>query len=343
MRLGLYTFASLAFIGLVTGFVYTLAPGNYVLEALGMNLNLPVALWVAIPPLFLLLLTLLHLLYHGTRSYFVRRKWQRDADTLQDAIYWSLIQEPKPHRYATPRMREGASLLSYASLELRDLPEGLSNKLAKTVEWVKQIQSGEVVDLTAKKIEHHLSKENPLLVHNQLNRLKKDPDYADQVLKAHNEYAAVCVETAMQQAVHRETFFKLKKYASRLSFADVTVLLDRADAGEDVGLTQENLDAFLEDLELDCSDYLRLVRSAIKAFAPDENLTWFKARASQHHRAEAAYLFLLFRYEMIDKAEEVLEEYEEDECIAFRAFLALKKNTYNYKVRDFITADNACR
>ena len=343
MRLGLYTFASLAFIGLVTGFVYTLAPGNYVLEALGMNLNLPVALWVALPLLFLLLLTLLHLFYHGTRNFFVRRKWQRDTDAMQDALYWSLIQEPKSHHYAIPRIREGAALLSSTVLQIKDLPEGVSNKLAKTVEWIKQIQNGEVVDLKEKKIERFLSKDNALLIQNQLNRLAKDPAYADEILRAQSEYASVCVETAMQKALHKDTFFKLKKYANRLSFADVTVLLDRADAGEDVGLTQENLEAFLEDLELDCPQYMRLVHSTIKAFGPDENLAWFKRRAAQHSRAEAAYLFLLFRYEMIDKAEDVLEEYEEDECIAFRAFLALKKNKYNYKVRDFITAENACR
>jgi hypothetical protein len=343
MRLGLYTFASLAFIGLVAGFVYTLVPGNFLLDIAGINLTLPIALWVVLPLLFLLLLTILHMLYHGTRSYFARRKWQRDADTMQDALYWSLIAEPKSHNYTIPQMREGAALLSYTSLILHDLPEGVSNKLAKTVEWIKQIHNGEYVDLKEKKVERFMGKNNPILVKNHCNRLAKEPDYADVILRAQGDYAKTCVESAMKLALQNDTFFKLKKYSNQLSFADIEVLLDRADAGEDVGLTLDNMEHFIADLELECPQYMRLVASAIKAFDPDENLSLFKKLASERTRAESAYLFLLFRYEMIEKAKDFLEEYEEDDFIAFRAFNTLKKNKYNYKVRDFITAENACK
>ena len=343
MRVGLYTFASLAFIGLVAGIVYTLVPGNYVLEFAGLNLNLPIALWVVLPLLALLILTIFHMLYHGTRNYFARRKWQRDADTMQDALYWSLIQEPKAHHYTIPQIREGAALLSSAALELKDLPEGISAKLAKTASWIKQIQNGEVVDLKKHKVDRFMSKDNPLLVHNQLNRLAEDADYADEILRSRENHAKAAIDAAVEKAVATQTFFKLRKYANLLSFADLEVLLDRADAGEDVGLSRENLEAFIEDMELGCPQYLRLVRSAIKAFEPDENLAWFKQLAQDHSRAQAAYLFLLFRYEMIDKAKDFLEEFEEDDFVAFRAFYALKKNKYNYKVRDFITAENACK
>jgi len=343
MRLGLYTFASLAFIGLVAGVVYTLAPGNYVLEVAGLNLNLPIALWVALPLLVLLVLTIFHMLYHGTRNYFARRKWQRDVDTMQDALYWSLIKQPKSHTYAIPQMREGASLLSSASLDLNELPEGVSSKLAKTVEWIKQIQNGEVVDLKQKKVDRFLEKDNPLLVQNQLNRLATDTDFADEVLRSRENYAKPVIDVALEKALETQTFFKLKKYTNLLTFSDLEVLLDRADDGEDVGLTLENMETFTEDMELDCPQYMRLVRSAIKAFNPDENLAWFKKAAAEHPRAQAAYLFLLFRYEMLEQAKEFLEEHEEEDFVAFRAFYALKKNKYNYKVRDFISAENACK
>jgi len=343
MRLGLYTFASLAFIGLVAGFAYTLAPGNYVLEVAGLNLNLPVAIWIVMPLLILLLLTLLHMLYHSTRNYFGRRKWLRDADTMQDALYWSLIGEPKAHNYVIPNMREGAALLSTARLSLTDLPEGLSPRLSKTVAWIQQIQNGDYVDLKEKKVERFLGKENALLIHNQCNRLSKEPEYADTILREKEQYADTCVQHALAVSLKKDTFFKLKKYAGMLTFADLEILLDRADAGEDVGLTLENMTSFIEDMELSCREYMRLVTSAIKAFDPDENLALFKGFAVKHGKAEAAYLFLLFRYEMIEKAHNFLEEQEADEYMAFRAFYTLKKEKYNYKVRDFITAENACK
>ncbi len=343
MRLGLYTFASLAFIGLVAGFVYTVTPGSYPLDVAGFHLDLPIALWIAIPLLVLLILTIFHFIYYGTRHFFARRKWQRDADALQDALYWSLIRQPRSHTYAIPQIREGASLLSSASLELKALPEGVSSKLARTADWIKQIQSGEVVDLKQKKVERFLEKDNPLLVQNQLNRLAADSDFADEVLRSREHHAKPVVEAALKKALEIQTFFKLKKYANLLSFSDLEILLDRADAGEDIGLTLENMETFVEGMELTCSQYMRLVRSAVKAFNPDESLAWFKKAAAEHIRAQAAYLYLLFRYEMLEQAKEFLEEHEEDEFVAFRAFYVLKKNKYNYKVRDFITAENACR
>ncbi len=343
MRLGLYTFASLAFIGLVAVLVYTLAPGKYLLEVAGVNLSLPIALWVAIPLLLLLLLSILHMLYHGTRNYFVRRKWQRDADTMHDALYWSLLHEPKPHHYTIPQMREGAALLSYTSLSLNDLPEGISNKLAKAAEWIKQIQNGEYVDLKAKKVERFLGKHNPILVQNQCNRLAREPEYADTILRAQSEYAPSCVAAALNHTIQHATFFKLRHYADQLSFSDIEVLLDRADAGEDVGLTRDNIEHFVGGRTLDCRQYMRLVSSSIAALDPDENLTLFKRYAAEHAPAQSAYLFLLFRYEMIEKVKDFLEEHEPDDFIAFRAFYTLKQNKYNYKVRDFIGAENACK
>jgi len=343
MRVGLYTFAALAFIGLVAGFVYTVAPGNYVLEVAGLNLNLPIALWVVLPLLLLLVLTVFHMLYHGTRNYFARRKWQRDADTLEDALYWSLIQEPKEHHFVIPQIRQSASVLGSSALVVKSLPEGISGKLAKTVEWIKQIQSGEVVDLKARKVERFLTPSNPLRIQNELNRLAQEPEYADAILRAREDHDPSVVRAALESALHTETLFKLKKYAPMMSFEDFEVLLDRADAGEDIGLTQEMCEHFIEDMTLTCPQYLRLAQSAIRAFGPDENLALFKRYAQEHSAAEAAYLYLLFRYEMIDQAKEFLEEHEEDEFPAFRAFYTLKKNKYNYKVRDFITAENACR
>jgi hypothetical protein len=346
MRLGLYTFAALAFAGLVAGFVYTLAPGNYVLETPipGMpNLNLPVALWVVLPLLLLILLTILHLLYHGTRNYFARRKWQRDIDTMQDAMYWSLIGEPKEHNYSIPQVSEGASILTNSSLNLAGMPKGISSKLTKTVEWIKQIEDGEYVDLKKSKVERFMSKDNLLLTKNQLNRLDKEPDFADEVLRSRESYSQSIVDAGLRAALEHQTFFKLKKYANLLSFEDITVLLDRADAGEDVGFTQDTMESCIEGKDLSCSQYLRLVSSTIEAFDPDQNLAYFKKLAKEKSNAQSAYLFLLFRYEMVEKAERYLDEHDDNDFVAFRAFLALKKSKYNYKVRDFIVASNACK
>ncbi len=342
MRIGLYTFASLAFIGLIAAFTYTINPGNFVYEVAGINLNFPVALWIAIPMLLLLLMTILHMMYHGTKSYFVRRKWIRDANELQDALYWSLLKEPKKHHFSMPDIKSGAALLSVSSLDILDVTEGLSDKLGKTINWVKKIQNGEYVDLREKKVAKFLSPKNPLVIQNSLNRLAKSSEFAESVLLSKNEYTEEVVLKALDVLVEKESLFKMRKFANLLNGAYLEKLLDRADAGEDIGLTLDNIEFLSQNMILSCAEYMRLARSTIKQLTPDENLMLFRKLAKEKESAENAYLYLLFQYEMLDEVKAYLEESGENEFKPYRALYILKKGKYNYRVSDIICGANVC-
>jgi len=343
MRLGTYIFSGLILIAIVAGGVYLIHPGYYSLTLMGITLNLPIAAWVALPMALLYLLTILHMGYHGTREYFKRRKLLHDAEEMKDALYWSLLREPKVHHYATPQMREGAPLLNVARLEVVGSVQGLSDKLMKALEWVKQIEHGEYVDLKSKKVERFLSKENPLVIRNQLNRLEQEKDFAEEVLQVRNQYDDTVVRKALEILVKREDLFKLKKYAELLEKKDLFTLLDRVDAKEDIGFSPGMLSAFVEELELECRDYMRLARTTLKRFTPDENLELFKRWSKKREMAQNAYLYLLFEYEMLDSAKQFLEEHDEREFLPFRAFFILKRGKYHFKIDDLIDSDIACR
>jgi len=342
MRIGLYTFASLALIGLIAAFAYTVNPGNFVYELAGINLNLPIALWVAIPMLILLVMTIFHMMYHGTKSYFARRKWIRDANEIQDALYWSLLKEPKEHHFSIPEIKSGAALLSVSSLDILDSVEGLSDKLGKTINWVKKIQEGEYVDLKEKKVAKFLSASNPLVIHNTLNRLENNTEFAESVLMSKDEHAPEVASRALQVLVDKESLFKMRRFAKMLNGGHLIQVLERADAGEDVGLTADNVDFLSQNIVLKCTEYMRLARSTIKKLTPDENLTLFKKLAREKEAAQNAYLYLLFQYEMLDEVKAYLEESEEDEFKPFRALYILKKGKYNYRVSDIISSTNVC-
>ena len=342
MRIGLYTFASLALIGLIAAFAYTINPGNFVYEIAGINLNFPIALWIAIPMLILLVMTIFHMVYHGTKSFFAKRKWIRDANELQDALYWSLLQEPKPHHFSVPEIKSGAALLSVSSLEALDSTEGLSEKLGKTINWVKKIQEGEYVDLKEKKVAKFLSASNPLVVRNTLNKLEKNSEFAESILLAVDEYTPETVSRALEILTDKETLFKMRKFVKMLDGKHLVKVLDRVDRDEDVGLTADNVDFVTQNIDLSCSEYMRLAKSTIKKLTPDENLTLFKKFAQEKESAQNAYLYLLFQYEMLDEVKAYLEESEEDEFKPFRALYTLKKGKYNYRVSDIISSANVC-
>ncbi len=342
MRIGLYTFASLALIGLIAAFAYTVNPGNFVYEIAGINLNFPIALWIAIPMLILLIMTIFHMIYHGTKSFFAKRKWIRDANELQDALYWSLLKEPKPHHFSVPEIKSGAALLSVSSLEALDSTEGLSDKLGKTINWVKKIQEGEYVDLKEKKVAKFLSASNPLVVRNTLNRLEKNSEFAESVLLSVDEYTPETVSRALEILTDKETLFKMRKFVKMLDGKHLVKVLDRVDRDEDIGLTADNVDFIAQNIDLSCPEYMRLAKSTIKKLTPDENLTLFKKFAQEKESAQNAYLYLLFQYEMLDEVKAYMEESEEDEFRPFRALYTLKKGKYNYRVSDIISSANVC-
>jgi len=227
-------------------------------------------------------------------------------------------------------------------LDIQDSIEGLSDKLGKTINWVKKIQEGEYIDLREKKVAKFLSSGNPLVVQNTLNRLEGNSEFAESVLLSQNEYTEEVISKALDVLVENESLFKMRKFAGMLNGTYLSRLLDRADADEDVGLTADNVDYLSQNITLSCAEYMRLARSTIKKLTPDENLILFKKLASEKESAENAYLYLLFQYEMLDEVKAYLEESEEDEFKPFRALYILKKGKYNYRVSDIISSANVC-
>jgi ABC-type multidrug transport system fused ATPase/permease subunit len=114
MRLALYIFVTFALMAVIAAFTYTINPDHYVIELMGITFSFPVALWIVLPMLLLFLFTLLHMFIYGLKNYFILKKWQKDAGTLEDALYWSLINEPKEQKYGIDAFRGSALLLGKA-------------------------------------------------------------------------------------------------------------------------------------------------------------------------------------------------------------------------------------
>jgi len=98
MKIGLYVFASLAYIALLGAFAYTLELGNYRLDLL--NITLPISIWIILPALLLFVFTVGHMLFYGLKNYLLLKKWRKDTKKLEDGLYWSLVNEPKEQKYA---------------------------------------------------------------------------------------------------------------------------------------------------------------------------------------------------------------------------------------------------
>ncbi|SFV90392.1 Arginine/ornithine antiporter ArcD [hydrothermal vent metagenome] len=343
MRLGLYIFAALTLMGIVGAVVHMINPNNFLIEAMGINFNFPVAVWVILPMFLLLVFTVIHMFYYGMKSYFKKKKWERDAETLEDALYWSLVNEPKEQKYMVNEIKKSAVLLGKSNLTVIDGVEGLSDRLTKIVNILNKIKNGEYVDLKEHKLLKVFNEGNPHLIKNRLNRLESDSEFVEEVMKSSSKYSKPVQQHALAIFAKNESFFKARKYAKIFDVENFFVMLNRLDEEEELGLTAEILNDFVEALKLRCADFVRIAKITKKHFSPNENLALFKAYQKDNPKAQNAYLYLLFEYELLDEIEKYLDEQEEHEFMKYRALYELKKQNKGFKLEDLIDAESICK
>ena len=342
MRLTLYIFAALTLVAIIGAFTYTMNPNNYLMEVMGINFNFPVAVWVVMPMILLLVFTTIHMFYYSLKSYFKLKKWQRDATTLDDALYWSMVNEPKEQKYSTPEVAAAANILGQSKIEVLDNVEGISPRLAKVYNIISKIKNGEYVDLKENKMSKVFNEGNPLLIQNRLNHLEVDDKFVEDVMKSSTSFSDPVRMRALHIFASKETFFKARKYAKVFNVESFLIMLNRLDVEEDLELTSDILDDFVSSLKLSCSEFTQIAYITKKHFKPDENLKLFKKYQNDNPKAQHAYLYLLFEYELMDEVAAYLEENDERDFMKGRALFELKKGNNNYKIEDLINIGNIC-
>lgn len=342
MRLGLYIFAALTLMAIIGVFTYTINSNNYPLEFMGINFTLPVAVWIILPMMVLLVFSIIHMIFYGLKGYFKLKKWERDAATLSDGLYWSLVNEPKEQKYAIDEIRSSAILLGKSTLEVKESVEGLNPRLANVVNIINKIRNGEYVDLKEQKMPKVFHEGNPLLIQNRLNRLNTDESFAEEVMKSSSSFSKAVQQKALEIFARKETFQKARKYVNIMDAENFLVMLERVNTEENMGLSKEILNDFVEGLELECADFMKIADTTKKHFAPNENLSLFRQYQLENSKAQNAYLYLLFDYELLEEVGIYLDEQEKDEFIKFRAFYELKQSDTKYKLEDLIDINTIC-
>ena len=325
-------------------YIYTINPSEYSLTLSGIPVSLPIAVWVMIPMFLLMVASILHMMFYGAKNFFQFKKWEKDSNNLNNALYWSLLNEPKAHKFNLPNLKETASVLQVSSLKVDGTVEGVSEKIQSALNIISEIEHGKCVDFKEKKIAKFLSNDNPLVIKNHLNCLEKDESFVEEVLQQKDKYPKEVFDKALEIFSNSATFYKARKYSKVFDRENFIRLIGRVTRDDDLGLTVSILDEFISDLsaELKCSDFLYIANITKKQLSPDENLKLFKGYDQTYPKAKTAYLYLLFDYEMIEQAGEYLDEQDPDEFIRFRAFYDLKKQHAKYKITDLMNIKHIC-
>ena len=344
MRIGLYIFASIVLMGLIGMFIFTFNPDEYTHTFFDIPITLPIAVWFVAPMLLLMVASVFHMMFYGTKNFFKFKKWEKDSKTLTDALYWSLLHEPREQKFNLKRLKENASLLQVSTIKLTGTIDGVSEKIHSALNIISELDKGNCVDFREKKLAHELSFDNPLVIQNHFNCLEKDPSFIETVLQNKESYSAEVFDKALHIFATTTNFSKAKKHLKVFDKDAFMTLISRVTYDEDLELNQVILDEFISELhgQLKCSDFLLIADIVKKRFSPDENLKLFKAYTKEYNKSQTAYLYLLFDYEMIEKAGEYLAEHDPHEFMRFRALFDLKQEHTKYKITDLMNIKHIC-
>lgn len=342
MRIGLYIFSSIVFLIIVSVLAFLANPSFYNLEAFGMQLNLPIALWMTFPASILLILSILHMAYYSAKNFFVLRRWQKDAETLDDLAYWSILNEPRENHIITENLKNIALVLSNASIVAKDGFESSNEKIKDMINTVKLIESGTYVDLKSKKISKQLSSTNPLVIKNCINRLQSDAKYASEILSKVDEFDASVVSEAINVITKTQNMDKIKKYLPLMNVSNLENIFKRLSSGDSVGINEESIKDITSTITLACKDYIHLASSAMKFLDPKTMLSLFKGFEQKDENAEMAYLYLLLEYEMMDNAKEFINSNPENNFKKLKIFFDLKQKQNNLKLQDIVSLSSLC-
>ncbi|BDY12318.1 hypothetical protein [Hydrogenimonas cancrithermarum] len=331
MHLKRYTLASIFLIAAVGIYVYkVVSPGTYSLELLGVNVSLPIAVWIVIPMILLYLASFFHMLYYGFKGYLSKKRIARDIHKLADALYWDILKSPKKHNYTDKEIRKIGVVLDTGCDDFTKVDKKRCNEhIRDAIDLIIAIKHGEFVDL--KKM--GLEKSNPYVIQNWLNFLKHEPERAEEILRKSESYDPKVVHEAIRLFVEKANEQQLEKYAQFVDMGVLMHLLDTMEAREEKERISLNMIEKLltRNNPTDC-DYLLISRKLSKLYTPHELLALFEKLVAQDEKVFKAYIFTLIEFEMLDKANELLEDTQRGEYLDFKAFLDLRRAGKHYPI-----------
>ncbi len=326
-----YFIFSIILIVAIFGYAYSLELGEYNVSFFGYSLTLPVAAWLIVPISFLALATFLHILWYAMLNYFKHRAVIKDHETMIKMIKSSLLEKNEIFKFKTQEFKNLSSILSQLKIDVKENRFScLDEELNKIVANVQDVKDGKYVSDKTFKVNETTSLANL----NMLNKVNEQIDFAVDVLKKPESFSSNVVIQSFENVLEEKSMTTIKKLYKNIKLDKEMAkkLFEKDAANNEFGFTSEELLKIVKDLNYDKNDYLALAKNYETILKPDQIIALFEKLSLELEEAIPAYLHVLFEYEMIDKAREVLANTKDNEYSAFKALLDLKEVGKHYNL-----------
>lgn len=320
-------------------YVYSFTGELFNVELFGLSLQLPIAAWIVIPVFLLFIASVVHFEFYYLKYFFHERALKKDTEAFKEWMKKRVLGEKGQNIVFKTEAFKSLGQMSRAlsfdpCLDLSFTEEDLNAiyKLACSV------QSGTYEDLK----KYKLSKENPLVIQNGINRLNVEPKYAFEVLKSCKETDKenpLCVK-AYDVLLETASFNEIKRYDFTPDKRTFRRMMERyLDADDSFEMDIKSIEEMLEQFNADRADYLELAREIKIKLSPDALIALFeKLYNAKGNVASDAYLYVLYDLQMIDKIRDILDNSDNDEFVKFKTLLFLRDHGKSIDIDTFLRA-----
>lgn len=339
MHIKRYSFAAFILMAMVGAYIYAyITKESTSIDLFGIPLPaLSIALWVVVPLFILYVASVLHMLFYSIVGNFKLRKFEKDFQSIMDAIADAYLGKKERHySFKTDRYKLLGSLLENTQLfPSGNLVGNIANeKLDGVLQVIESVKKGEVVDLKP----YNLAFDNDLVIQNERNRYKKEEISAEDILSNSTKYADILCKEVYADFVEKAPLHTIEKYKAYLTKEALYTILARVNADSfRLDLSNEAVVLLIEKLELNRDDYIKL-SSVLSSgeMIPEQRMRLFEMLCDKHEEAISAYLFTLFDLEMLAPADEILDNSQPSEYEMFKAYRALKESNKNFNIELFV-------
>ncbi|MCR4941921.1 MAG: LapA family protein [Campylobacter sp.] len=314
---------SLIYLILVVVSVYVLDNSTYTLNLLGFSLTQPVAIWIALPIVIFVLLTIAHMLYHSLAYYKFKRNIKKDTSLYNDMAKEILLGLPSNKDFKSDLFKTSSGITKVLS------PWGLyaensvdNENLANIINVVRNVKKGEVSDLKKFK----LPKDNPLFIQNEINKIQNEADYYLQILKDATNSDKL-KNVAYEKLLKVGDFADIKRYGyAKLNSDEIMGLIKRY-VNDELSISGDEMFDLLNQDKISKEQYLDAAIMLQNKLTPDGYKTIFEKLKGIHADADEAWVYALYELGLIDELREALNNSDPDEFTKIKTLLFLRDNS----------------
>lgn len=336
MQLKRYTIASLILMILVAAAVYSIDNEAISFDLIGLHFpNLPVAFWVVVPLIIMYLASLLHMGVYALVGNFKLRRLNKDHEKMIDALRDSLLGvTERNYVYKSDAYKLMGKLIDNALILPYETLRSVGNeKIDEALELMRDVKEKKKVDIK----KFHLPTTTSIAIQNNLNRFERGEIDADSVLSRPDSYGEIVCAKAYESYVKTASVGSVMKFKHLFTKASLIDFVQRINASDNgIQITNEELATIFGSLKLSNYDWVDLSEAMSKNMLPEQRIRLFEMLSEHNDDAMEGYLYTLYDLQMIDTANEILNNTAHNDYLIFKAYRDLKKANKHYDIAIFL-------